>query len=170
MTTTISSSRMDEVITEQMRERLHHYACSTPRLLEERLCALDSEWDLDRVTTTIYSLGLLLGLFPAAMAGGWWWAIPVLFATCLVVHTLAGWSPGMPVVRRFGFRTSREINHERYALKAIRGDFQRLAFVTTPQDREEIARFEGEGGPPAPEPKPEPHIETVTEALDAALK
>jgi hypothetical protein len=155
-----------------MRENLARYASSCPRLLEQRLCELDSEWDVDRVTTTAYSLLLLLGLFPAALAGGWWWAAPVLFAAFLVLHTAAGWSPGLPLVRQFGFRNSREINQERYALKAIRGDFQRLALVPSPQDREDIARLEDEGGPPAPEPEPEPepHHEIVTEALDAARK
>ena len=102
--------------------------------------------------------------------GGGWWAVPAVLAVFLVLHTMTCWSPAMPLVRRLGFRTSREVNQERYALKAIRGDFQRLTLVTTPQDREEIARLEGEGGPPIPEPAPEPHEEIVTEALDAARK
>ncbi|WP_231602749.1 hypothetical protein [Neorhodopirellula pilleata] len=29
-------------------------------------------------------------------------------------------------MRRMGFRTSAEINEERYALKALRGDFERI--------------------------------------------
>lgn len=42
------------------------------------------------------------------------------------------------VLRRLGFRTSTEIDRERYALKALRGDFRRLdaAFPDAdPRDR-----------------------------------
>ena len=43
--------------------------------------------------------------------------------------------------------SAEEIAQERYALKAIRGDFQPMNLITTPQDREDLSRFEGEGGP-----------------------
>ena len=33
----------------------------------------------------------------------------------------------MPVFRRLGVRTAGEIDRERYALKALRGDFDRIA-------------------------------------------
>jgi hypothetical protein len=38
-------------------------------------------------------------------------------------HATQGWCPPLPVFRRMGVRTRREINQERYALKAMRGDF-----------------------------------------------
>jgi hypothetical protein len=37
---------------------------------------------------------------------------------------VSGWYPLMPLFRRLGIRTAREIERERYALKALRGDFQ----------------------------------------------
>jgi hypothetical protein len=46
-----------------------------------------------------------------------------------------------------GFRTSSEIARERFALKTLRGDFRQLAGVTTVEERNAIARMEGEGGP-----------------------
>ena len=39
-------------------------------------------------------------------------------------NALRGWCPPVPVLRRFGVRTGREIEQERYALKILRGDFQ----------------------------------------------
>ena len=48
--------------------------------------------------------------------------------------------------RRRGFRTAAEIDQERYALKALRGDFRHLPAFTTIDNREAIARFDGEGG------------------------
>ena len=39
-------------------------------------------------------------------------------------HGLQGWCPPVPFLRRMGFRTASEIDYERYALKALRGDFK----------------------------------------------
>jgi hypothetical protein len=55
------------------------------------------------------------------------WLILPLFAQSMVFfHSLQGWYPLLPVFRRMGFRTGKEIAAERYALKAIRGDFERV--------------------------------------------
>jgi len=61
-------------------------------------------------------------------------------------------------------------NFERaYALKALRGDFHRLDVIATPQDQEDMSRFENEGGPPAPEPVlTAGHASAVDEAVVAA--
>jgi hypothetical protein len=41
----------------------------------------------------------------------------------LLQHAVQGWCPPLPLLRRLGVRTADEINEERYALKALRGDF-----------------------------------------------
>ncbi len=51
---------------------------------------------------------------------------PAAVAGFLFQHAVQGWCPPVPLFRRLGFRTAREIDHERYALKALRGDFRRL--------------------------------------------
>jgi hypothetical protein len=38
-------------------------------------------------------------------------------------HALQGWCLPVPLLRRLGVRTQREIERERFALKALRGDF-----------------------------------------------
>ncbi len=45
----------------------------------------------------------------------------------LFQHAVQGWCPPVPVLRRLGFRTTYEIDRERYALKALRGDFDGVA-------------------------------------------
>ena len=39
-------------------------------------------------------------------------------------NPVQGWCPPVPVFRRLGVRTREEIDRERYALKALRGDFR----------------------------------------------
>ena len=41
----------------------------------------------------------------------------------LFQHAVQGWCPPIAVLRRLGVRTAREIEVERIALKALRGDF-----------------------------------------------
>jgi hypothetical protein len=41
-------------------------------------------------------------------------------------HAVQGWCPPIPMLRRLGFRTSFEIEEERQALKAIRGDYRNV--------------------------------------------
>jgi hypothetical protein len=40
----------------------------------------------------------------------------------------------MPVFRRMGFRTQTEIDQEKYALKALRGDFSQLSDSSSRSD------------------------------------
>ena len=55
-----------------------------------------------------------------------WFALPGVVAGFLLQHALQGWCPPLPIFRRLGVRTQSEIDHERYALKALRGDFRNL--------------------------------------------
>ena len=45
-----------------------------------------------------------------------------------------------------GFRSGSEIDHERLALKVLRGDFRHLPTVQESENKDDIARLEGEGG------------------------
>jgi hypothetical protein len=44
----------------------------------------------------------------------------------LFQHAVQGWWPPLPLIRRLGVRTLREIDEERFALKTLRGDFKAL--------------------------------------------
>lgn len=63
----------------------------------------------------------------ALMVDRRWLALPVGVAAFLLQHAVQGWCPPVPVFRRLGVRTAGEIDQERYALKALRGDFDDLA-------------------------------------------
>jgi len=164
-----TSAQANEAIFQQMHVNVARYASATPTMLDQRLRELDQEWDVERVTSVAAGLGVLAGVLLASLVDPAWLVLPAVVASCLLLHGLVGWSPGLALLRRLGYRTAQEIDHERYALKALRGDFQPLAAVTTPQDREDLARFEGEGGPPAETPGTDAgDSAAVHEALRAA--
>jgi hypothetical protein len=51
---------------------------------------------------------------------------PAVVAGFLLQHAVQGWCPPLPIFRRMGFRTQTEIDEERHALKALRGDYRQL--------------------------------------------
>lgn len=115
----------DEEINEQIRRDLEAKICYYSRRLDEieqRLEELDREWDIERALETsaavFGTMGVLLGLRNPR-----WRLLSLAVGGFLLQHALQGWCPPLELFRRIGVRTSREINHERYALKALRGDF-----------------------------------------------
>lgn len=88
-----------------------------------RLRELDQEWDIERTleanAATLALVGVVLG---ATNDRRWLW-LPGLVTGFLLQHAVQGWCPPLPILRSLGVRTNREIDAERVALKALRGDF-----------------------------------------------
>jgi hypothetical protein len=107
-----------------MERRLALYELH-PELIEERLRELDREWDIERVIESEGAATSLLGLLLGARDRRWL-ALPLFALSMMVVHAKHGFYPLLPLLRRSGVRTQREIGEERQALLALRGDFRPL--------------------------------------------
>lgn len=94
--------------------------------IDRRLAALDAEWDIERTLEANAATAGLIGLSLGALVHRRFYALTALVAGFLLQHALQGWCPPVPVLRRLGVRTEREIDEERYALKALRGDFRNV--------------------------------------------
>lgn len=119
---------------EQRMERRLGYFAAHPEGIGRRLAELDAEWDIERVLETNASSLALLGLTLGATVNRKFFLMPALVMGFLLQHALQGWCPPVPLFRRLGVRTQSEIELERYALKALRGDFGPLASGTDPVD------------------------------------
>ena len=107
--------------------RLRHAAAAGAAALDERLAALDREWDTDRAVEVDAAVTGLVGLALAVLTGRRrWLVLPAIAATAALTHARTGHHPLMPVFRRLGLRPARRIERERYAAKALRGDFAAL--------------------------------------------
>jgi hypothetical protein len=116
-----SPGRTNEAIRKLTLARLRD-AIDRIESIEQRLDELGDEWDIERTleanAATISLVSLVLGSkwprlrFLAAAVSGF-----------LLQHAVQGWCPPIEVFRRMGIRTKAEIDRERYALKALRGDF-----------------------------------------------
>lgn len=88
------------------------------------MAELDREWDIERTleanAATLATLGAGLSLLIDRKFA----LVPLVVGGFLLQHAIRGWCPPLPLLRRMGVRTQSEISHERYALKALRGDFR----------------------------------------------
>lgn len=119
-----------ESVNERIERQLHrrvHGAADNPGAIATRLTELDKEWDIERAielnASALAFIGTALGYFahPA------WLLLPALVTAFLFQHAVQGWCPPVPILRRLGFRTVYEIERERHALKALRGDYGAVA-------------------------------------------
>ena len=120
-----------ESVNEEIRRRTdqsgaQHKAAGSAAI-RRRLRELDDEWDIERVLEANAASIALVGLALAGGADRRWLMLPATVAAFLLQHALQGWCPPVPVFRRLGYRTAAEIHRERYALKALRGDFDRVS-------------------------------------------
>jgi hypothetical protein len=113
-------------IYRQTELMLCYYAARLDEV-EERLEELDREWDIERTLEANAATVSLLGLVMGAMVSRKWFVLPGVVSAFLLQHALQGWCPPVPAFRRFGYRTRKEIDEERYALKALRGDFEKVS-------------------------------------------
>jgi hypothetical protein len=116
---------LNERIDEKTRQRLLYFAArrdGIPRRIEE----LDREWDVERWLETNASSLAMAGLFLGITVNRKWLWVPSIVLPFLLLHAVQGWCPPLPLMRRLGIRTQREIDEEKYALKFLRGDFGAL--------------------------------------------
>ena len=94
-----------------------------PERIDQRLRELDAEWDTERTLEANAASLSLVGTVLGVTVDKRWLLLPAAVTAFLLQHAVQGWCPPLPILRRLGFRTAREIEIERNALKALRGDY-----------------------------------------------
>ena len=114
--------RANDEIERQTRENIWKAVNDGPGGIDRRLAELDREWDIERALQTNASMMMIAGTV-LSLVDRRFLILPGLVGVFLLQHSLQGWCPPVPAMRRQGVRTQAEIDRERYALKMIRGDF-----------------------------------------------
>lgn len=120
-----SPARYNEQIRYQTEANIARYA-EDPASINRRLEELEREWDMERLLEANAASLTLAGLALGATVDRRFYWLPAAASGFLLMHALQGWCPPVPLFRRLGVRTASEIDHERYALKAMRGDFRQV--------------------------------------------
>jgi hypothetical protein len=94
--------------------------------IERRLEELEREWSIERALQSMAATLSLTGIGLAVAVERRWLILPGVVLGFLLQHAIQGWCPPLPLLRALGYRTDREIETERQALKAARGDFDAM--------------------------------------------
>jgi len=127
-----TAQEVNQNLREEAKARVAYYA-SEPHKIEHRLRELDEEWDIERAIELEVAATVLTGFILGTTVNRKWFVVPVFASAMLLLHNLWGSYPLLPLFRRMGFRTTNEIAQERYALKALRGDFQHISQTDGPK-------------------------------------
>ncbi|MDO6391800.1 hypothetical protein Q4E40_16810 [Pontibacter sp. BT731] len=129
-TTDSINERMDSSI----RQSIARYKGRSHGEISERIRELDQEWSIERTLEINASTLALSGTLLGAFVNKRWFILPGIVSTFLLQHGLQGWCPPLPIMRSLGIRSRREIDEERYALKALRGDFDDISPKSSPSE------------------------------------
>jgi hypothetical protein len=119
-----TADSLERRFDEQLESNINKYAGAGVEEIDQRLRELDSEWNIERIieieAPTMIGLGAVLG----ATVSRSWFALSAMAASMVILHNMQGWYPMLPLFRRLGIRTQNEIEQERSALRALRGDYR----------------------------------------------
>jgi len=118
-----SPDPINSKIDAEMDARIREYSSKSDQDLTRRIEELDGERDIEQWlemnASALAFTGLALGLTVSRK----WLILPALVLPFLFQHAVQGWCPPLPLLRSMGVRTRKEIDVEKFALKASRGDF-----------------------------------------------
>ena len=121
-----TAESVNERIRRQTQENVARVAAGGPKAIERRLRELDEEWDTERYLETMAPTFTLIGMGLGLFASRKWFVLPFVVQSFFLQHAIQGWCPPLPFLRRAGVRTAAEIETERNALKALRGDYRQV--------------------------------------------
>lgn len=122
----LENSSITDVYTQ---ENINHYYHNKDHI-ENRLRQLQVETSIEQIFELHDAANVAAGvLLTIATGKKKWLALPVLVAAVQAVQALYGVRFGTSLLHTYGFRNKAEIEKEKYALKALRGDFQYMMEV-----------------------------------------
>jgi hypothetical protein len=129
---------INETIRRRDNAEIARFEDASEEEIAERLRQLDTEWDVERLLQANASTLALTGVLLGFKVDKRFFLLSTTIYTFFLQHALQGWCPPIPIFRRLGVRTAREIERERYALKALRGDFDALVQSTEAEPKERV--------------------------------
>jgi hypothetical protein len=121
-----TSGSLNQKIDQEIKDNVVHYAAQGAAEIESRIEELDRKWDIERTLELNAGIIALTGAVLALTVSKKWAILPAVVTTFLIQHAVQGWCPPLPLFRRLGIKTRPEMDREKYALKALRGDFKNV--------------------------------------------
>ena len=116
-----TSTATNQRIREEAQQRIAYYREHRDEI-GQRIKELNEEWDVERALATASSCLSLAGIALGLRGRRRGLLLAVAVQSFYLQHSLQGWCPPLPLLRRLGFRTPMEIELERAAVKELRED------------------------------------------------
>ena len=129
-----------------LEQRLACLADAGPAAIDTRIAELDHECSAGRMAKVTLGVVIVVGSALAALVSPWWLILPGVAALFLLQYLFTRRALLTTAFAGAGYRTGTEIEHEKFALKALRGDFKGVPTVHDIEAQDDITRLEGEGG------------------------
>ena len=126
---------INQAIDTEIAAIVRFYASKTDYEIGKRIEELDNEWDIERLIESRAAVISLIGVMLGLKRSRKWLILPIIASTFLLQYAIQGWCPPVSILRRLGIRTRQEIDVEKYALKALRGDFDEISYQDSSIDR-----------------------------------
>lgn len=107
---------INQKIDQKTQQNIQYYSMQNEMVIKSRIKELDHEWDIERVLALNASLFALSGVILGATVNKKWLILPTVVTIFLAQHAIQGWCPPLPLFRKTGIRSRKEIDHERYSL------------------------------------------------------
>jgi hypothetical protein len=114
---------------------IRFYATHSSDLLNQRLKQLESETPIESIIHQNGGLLTIAGLILFLIRRRRWWIVPLTMATLQLQFSCTNRGPLVSFLRRRGLRSRREIEGEKLALRALRGDFSAVNELQDPVAR-----------------------------------
>ena len=111
----MSTDKANRAIDASTRESIERATAGGRAAIDQRLVALQQEWDIDRVLMVNFAALVFAQLIAATRDRRWLWG-PLVQTPFLMMHATLGWCPPSLWFRPMGFRTRFEIQAEREEL------------------------------------------------------
>jgi hypothetical protein len=122
----VTSEEENKKIEQDILKNLVFYKYN-PAEIPERIEELEKEPDIEKALGTNASILALSGVVFSLFFGKKWLLLPAVVTGFLLQHSLQGWCPPLGIFRKLGFRTRKEIETEKHALKILNGDYDNVS-------------------------------------------
>jgi hypothetical protein len=121
-----TSPVLNKELDRKLKQSVESYIGKDRAQISLRIEELEKEWDIERALGVNMSSLALTGIALTAFHHKRWLILPAVVVAFFAQHAIQGWCPPLPILRRLGYRTTAEIDQEKYALKVLRGDFKEV--------------------------------------------
>lgn len=132
-----TATEINAKIDRKIMESVRFYSGMSEDKITQRIHDLEREWDMERLLETNASALAFTGLVLGVIRNSKWLFLPGIVLPFLLQHAVQGWCPPVPLFRRLGVRTREEIEREKFALKALRGDFEEIDSLRRGEEAED---------------------------------